>query len=166
MTASDNIKTQFRSELGKDIVVSIVINVALTMLAETLAFHGRATIALYGMHGIAFDFLPSSCLPAFLMTWLLSMAIGKRALLYPPCAMRDLCVPLRLLARLPLLLRALAMALATTIVLPITPLAVLALLRIHAMGFDELLAIKALYAIVMAVLLTPMIVKMAIVQKI
>ena len=97
------------------------------------------------------------------MSCVLGLLVPRKARAghYPWLPRASLSRPLRTLSRLPLLPRALLISLANTILLPILPLALLLTLQIHSMSFHHLLLMKALYAALMAVLLTPVIVKSA-----
>jgi hypothetical protein len=132
--------------------ISVVINVVLTVIFVFVSFGGRSFVDLNGPGGILYDSLPQNLITVFM------------SLLVPTWLTRKRCTagviaPLGGGAgRLPanVIVRALVLAIAVAVVAVPLTWAMLPLVSPPVWGFWPLLAFKAIYSALIAALVTPL----------
>jgi hypothetical protein len=131
--------------------IGMVINALFSAGFAFLVFGGRAEIGLWGPDGLALDFVPQTFAIA-MMSVLVPTALTRRRIRTGTLAARGEAP-----SPLPrnLLLRALLMALAATILLGGTATALLAAIRVGPLTFGAVLPLKIVYGALVALAVTP-----------
>lgn len=147
--------------IARETGIGLVINTALSIAFALLVARGRAAVPLWGVDGVALDFVPQTFMLAVATTLAMTLTTRKRL-------RRGEVMPLPLdqaglLARLPrnVMARAVLIALLLTIVL--TPLCagMLSLLDVTAVPLSAFLVMKALYGAALTLVAGPKIVRAA-----
>lgn len=140
-----------RKYLIVETLVSVVVNGAISALFVVLAFAGRSEVDLWGPGNLAVDLLPQTFAVAF-MSVLVPTILTRKRLRSGKLGRAE-----GVSSRLPrnLWLRSLLLAVAATVLIAGTMIALLAALWSGPIAYGDLFLLKVLYGGVVALLVTP-----------
>lgn len=151
------IGAEARNYIAKETMISIIMASLLSAGFCFLIFLGNDPIAFWGAGGFAFDFLPQTFMIGLLGTIIPTLLTRKRT---KGRSLERLPRPTPRLPR-PVIVRALAIAIAGTLLFVPLTVGGIHLAGIETFSFLSALAIKVTYGAVVALLLTPLIVRQA-----
>lgn len=150
-----------RQYLLRETMVNIVIGTVLSIIFAYMVVHDKAALPLWGMGGIAFDFVPQTFMLTLATTLAITLITRKRVRLgsVPPMPVAEA----GLLARLPhqALLRAVLVAVAITLILSPLASGVLHLLEITELSPQPFMVMKAVYGAALSLFIAPPIARAA-----
>jgi hypothetical protein len=145
-----SLSPQYRRYLATETAISVVINVALSAVFAWAMFAGRDAIAASGAKGFAVDFLPQTFMIS-LMSVVVPTLLTRKRLSAGRLSGVEVSPP-----PWPLWMRAPLMAIAATLLLGGSAALLSLALTPNGLQFSALLPIKLVYGAVVAILMTPL----------